>query len=138
MNKELFSGFKKNKKQRAVLDNAIEKLYDRLDDVPVVSGKVSASSSSFPYIEGHVTVQMTEPKESDKIKKRIREKEKQRDALTEKINTVLDFIENMPVGINREIFEMVYLDDMTMSEVGNAVGYTKGRVSQIISEVLKD
>lgn len=48
------------------------------------------------------------------------------------------YISQLPVGMKKEIFEMVYLDGMTQEAVADIVGYSKGRVSQIISETIKD
>ena len=33
---------------------------------------------------------------------------------------------------------MVYLEDMSQEDVAELVGYTKGRISQIISSMVKD
>ena len=56
MNREQLSKYKKNKRDIENLDGIIAKLQERLDAVPVVSGKVAKSSDDFPYIEEHVQV----------------------------------------------------------------------------------
>ena len=56
----------------------INKLYERLDEVPVVSGKVTGSSKDFPYTEVRTTVQMVEPKAAAEIRKQISIKERRR------------------------------------------------------------
>ena len=53
MNRELLNKYKKNKRDIENLDGIIAKLQERLDAVPVVSGKVTKSSDDFPYIEEH-------------------------------------------------------------------------------------
>lgn len=138
MNKAILMGYQKDIKELTIVNKALIKLNNRLEAVPVVCGKVSSSGHSFPYIESHVTVEMAEPKESDRLKKRIREKEKHREELLFRIKSVEKFIDALPDGIEKEIFEMVFLDGMTQKEVGDAVGYTKGRISQIISSYAKD
>ena len=50
MNREQLSKYKKNKRDIENLDGIIAKLQERLDAVPVVSGKVTKSSDEFPYI----------------------------------------------------------------------------------------
>ena len=44
----------------------------------------------------------------------------------------------MPEGLSRQILESVYLEGMSQQEVGEVVGYTQARVSQIIRIAMKD
>lgn len=48
------------------------------------------------------------------------------------------FIAGIPDAGDREIFTYRFIDGMKVKEVAAAVGYTHGRVSQIISKYLKD
>ena len=75
MDKECLKRYQKNQKELQSLERILERLYQQLEDVPEVSGKVSKSSDDFPYIEQHVTVSMQEPKSTSRIKDKIREKE---------------------------------------------------------------
>lgn len=138
MDKKTLSGYRKDKKELAAVKKMLARLEEQLGNVPVVMGKVSMSSHSFPYIEGHMSVQMTEPNECDRIKKRIYEKEQRRDVLLARIASVEKFIDVMPEGVIKEIFELVVLDGMTQKDAGDIVGYTKGRISQIISSQVND
>ena len=45
------------------------------------------------------------------------------------------YIEQLPVGMKKEIFEMVYLDGMTQKEAGESLGYTQARVSQVMKDL---
>ncbi len=138
MNREQLSKYKKNKRDIENLDGIIAKLQERLDAVPVVSGKVTKSSDDFPYIEEHVQVRVEEPKAATALKMRIYEKEKRKDQLIRENEKVEKYIAAMPDGTTKDIFEMVYLDGMTQNEVAEYLGYTKGRISQIITETVKD
>ena len=138
MNREQLNKYKKNKREIERLKEVIEKLQERIDDIPVVSGKVTKSSDEFPYIEQHIQVEMKKPELLTPLKRRIREKEKKKDELTKQNEDVEKYIENIPEGIAKRIFEMVYLDGMTQNEVAEYLGYTKGRISQIITETVKD
>lgn len=138
MNRELLNKYKKNKRDIENLDGIIAKLQERLDAVPVVSGKVTKSSDDFPYIEEHVQVRVEEPKVATALKMRIYEKEKRKDQLIRENEKVEKYIAAMPDGTTKDIFEMVYLDGMTQNEVAEYLGYTKGRISQIITETVKD
>lgn len=82
MNREQLNKYKKNKRDIENLDGIIAKLQERLDAVPVVSGKVTKSSDDFPYIEEHVQVRVEEPKAATALKMRIYEKEKRRKRMT--------------------------------------------------------
>lgn len=138
MKREQLNRYKKNKREIERLKEVIEKLQERIDDIPVVSGKVTKSSDEFPYIEQHIQVEMKKPEVLTSLKRRIREKEKKKDELTKQNEDVEKYIENIPEGIAKSIFEMVYLDGMTQNEVAEYLGYTKGRISQIITETVKD
>lgn len=120
------------------LDRDISKLYDRLDEVPVVSGKVTKSGDDFPYIEEHLTVHVVDPGPADEIQKQIAIKEgRLRKVETEKTE-IEEFIAGIPDSGNRLIFELIYLNGEKQKDVAKELGYSKGRVSQKISECLKD
>lgn len=137
MKREQLNRYKKNKREIERLKEVIEKLQERIDDIPVVSGKVTKSSDEFPYIEQHIQVEMKKPEVLTPLKRRIREKEKKKDELTKQNEDVEKYIENIPEGIAKSIFEMVYLDGMTQNEVGESVGYTQSMVSKVIKDILK-
>ena len=137
MNRELLNKYKKNKRDIENLDGIIAKLQERLDAVPVVSGKVTKSSDDFPYIEEHVQVRVEEPKAATALKMRIYEKEKRKDQLIWENEKVEKYIAAMPDGTAKDIFEMVFLDGMTQKEVGESVGYTQSMVSKVIKDNLK-
>lgn len=138
MDKKVLMKYASNKREISLIDSAIERLDERLQNIPEVSGKVTKSSDDFPYIEEHITVRMAEPKAADVIKGKIREKVLRREKLLSDQNNVESFINAIPDGTLKEVFEMVYLDGMSLQQVGDLVGYTKGRISQLISNYLKD
>lgn len=138
MDKKQLKKYKSNKRRIAGIKKTIDKSVEQLDNVPVVPGNVTKSGDEFPYIEQHVKVVMEEPKEATRLKERIREKRQDLSRLELENEEVEKYIEQLPVGMKKEIFEMVYLDGMTQEAVADIVGYSKGRVSQIISETIKD
>ena len=99
---------------------------------------MTASGLEWPYIEQHVTVEMADPKEADAIKRRIRIKKIRKTEAECLAAEIEEFIAGIPDSMDRQIFELVYLEGKTMQETGEQLGYTKGRISQKISEVLKD
>lgn len=138
MDRKQLKKYKSNKRRIAGIKKTIDRLVEQLDNVPVVPGKVKKSGDEFPYIEQHVKVVMEEPKEATRLKERIREKREDLGRLEQENEEVERYISQLPVGMKKEIFEMVYLDGMTQEAVADIVGYSKGRVSQIISETIKD
>lgn len=138
MDRKQLKKYKSNKRRIAGIKKTIDRLVEQLDNVPVVPGKVTKSGDEFPYIEQHVKVVMEEPKEATRLKEHIREKQQDLSRLEQENEEVERYISQLPVGMKKEIFEMVYLDGMTQEAVADIVGYSKGRVSQIISETIKD
>ena len=138
MNRERFDRHKQNKRELALIEKQLDRLHEKLSNVDTVSGKVTKSGDDFPYIEEHVTVQMAEPKAATAIKNRIREKEDRRRVLQGQIKEVEDFIADLPDGSEKRIAEMFYLDSEKQCDIADAIGYTQGRVSQILSGFLKD
>ena len=126
------------KQELESLEGTIEQLSERAAEIPTVKGKVTASGLEWPYIEQHVTVEMADPKEADAIKRRIRIKKIRKTEAECLAAEIEEFIAGIPDSMDRQIFELVYLEGKTMQETGEQLGYTKGRISQKISEVLKD
>jgi len=129
---------KQNKRELDMVNRQLDRLYAQLEAVPEISGKVTRSSTDFPYIEEHVTVRMDEPKAATAIRDRIRKKEKRQKELLAEIKSTEEAVASLPDGIEKQIMEMVYLEGMIQNEVADMLGYTKGRISQMISRITKD
>ena len=144
MDKKKLMRYKANNKELVLLETSLDKLYEQLEEVQIIAGKVSKSSDDFPYTEQHITVKMKNPNvdQSGTIhlswKKKIRDKEDRQKFLFSEQAVVEKYINEIPDGLIRQIFESVYIDGMSIQNVGETVGYTKGRVSQIISNFLED
>lgn len=126
------------KKELQMLDDKLDKLYERQENVLEVMGKVTGSSNDFPYTQVRTTVRMAEPKENDAIKKLIRIKEQRREQVNDLIVEIEEFIAGIPDSETRQIFELTYLEGKKQREVAEQLGYTKGRISQKITQYLKD
>lgn len=136
MDKGRLKKHKKNKDRLKRIDEKIEELCGR--EVQVVSGKVTGSSKDFPYMEVRTSVLMYEPYENDRINKRIREYEAERLVLLQEVEEVDRYIEEIKDSEVREIFELSFVEGKKQREVADTIGYSRGRISQIISEYLKD
>lgn len=111
---------------------------ERFKDIPTVKGKVTGSSHEFPYIEQGFTVEMDEPIEAERQRKNIVQWEKEVQKAEKEMEDVERFIGGISDAGDREIFTYRYIDGMKVKKVADVVGYTHGRVSQIISKYLKD
>lgn len=136
MDKGRLKKHKKNKDRLKRIDEKIEELCGR--EVQVVSGKVTGSSKDFPYTEVRTSVQMYEPYENDRINKRISEYEAERLVLLQEVEEVDQYIEAIKDSEVREIFENLYQEGISQRNVGKKVGYSQGRISQIVDDFLKD
>lgn len=136
MNKRILESYQANKR---LIEHNKKKIEDeRCKDIPVVMGKVTGSSHEFPYTERRFSVEMDEPIESDKSIRRIARWEREIAQAEREIEEVEKFIASIEDARVKEIFTYRYIDNMKVVEIACKIGYTKGRVSQIISNHLKD
>ena len=126
------------RKEIEIIDDKLDKLYERQSNIPTIMGKVTGSSSEFPYIEVHTTVQMDEPGEADSVKKLISIKKARKKQVSAVMLEVEEFISAIPDSTVRQIFELTFLEEKKQQEVADKVGYSRSRISQIIKEYLKD
>ncbi|MCI6468137.1 MAG: sigma-70 family RNA polymerase sigma factor [Faecalicatena sp.] len=138
MDKKTLTQYRALLKEQEMNDRAIDKLYDRAADVPTVLGKVTGSSKNFPFIEVRTTVQMDEPKEAEEIARRLRIRKARQAQIRKAILEIEQFISKIPDSIDRQIFELTYIEGKKQREVAEEVGYSRSRISQIINEFLKD
>ena len=138
MDKKTLRQYRPLLKEIELLSKKLDKLQERAYNVPEVLGKVTGSSKDFPYIEEHITVQMDEPKESDEISRLMRINERRLDKAEAARLEIEQFIAAIPDSTDRQIFELSFLEGKKQREVADVVGYSRGRVSQIISKYVKD
>lgn len=125
-----------NKARLKRIDARIDELCGK--DVEVVMGKVVGSSKDFPYTEVRTSVQMYDPYETERINKQIREKEAERLQVMVEIQEAEEFLDGIEDVEIKEIFELLYVEGKKQREVADIIGYSRGRISQITSEYLKD
>lgn len=136
MDRKTLESYRPNKR---IIERNREKIEEeRFRDIPVVKGKVTGSSHDFPYIEQRFSVEMDEPIEAERQRKNIVQWKKEIQKAEKEMEDVERFIEGISDAGDREIFTYRYIDGKTVSKVAEMVGYTKGRISQKISQYLKD
>ncbi len=114
----------KELKQYQSLLREIDNQEKRIDilcskEVPVVAGKVKASSKSFPYIEIRVGVQMEDPVIASEIDKLVRQKRERVEECWKQVHKIEDFIKAIPDSELRQIFEFRYIDGKRLREIGD-------------------
>ena len=137
MDKQKLNQYRALQREIPKLNKDIVKLYERLEDIPVVSGKVSKSSDDFPYIEQHVTVEMEEPKQATEIKKQIRCKEIRLEQAEKDKTEIEMFIASIPDSLDRQIFELTFIDGKRQQSVGKIVGLERSSISKRIDKYLQ-
>lgn len=125
------------KKELQMLDDKLDKLYERQENISEVMGKVTGSSNDFPYTQVRTTVRMAEPKENDAIKKLIRIKEQRREQVNDLIVEIEEFIAGIPDSETRQIFELTYLEGKKQREVAEDVGLEQSSISKRITAFLQ-
>ena len=136
MDRKQLEAYQNNK--RLVEWNRKKITEEQQKEMPVIRGTVKGSSPDFPYVEQRFSVEMEEPKAADKSARRILCLQKEIQRAEQEMEEVETFIGKIPdVGV-KEIFTYRYLDGMTTREVGEKVGYSHGRISQILSIYIKD
>lgn len=137
MDKKKLERYKPLKRELLMIDKQISKLEERREELPVVMGKVQSSDHEFPYTERRVSVQMIEPKEADKIDREIVRKRARKRQIESEMEEVKGFIENMPEGEDRQVFELYYLEGMKQREVADIVGLEQSSISKKITTYLQ-
>ncbi len=136
MDKQRLKKHKANKERLKRLEEKIQDLCST--EAEEVMGKVRGSSKDFPYTEVRTSVVMADPYEQEKIDKQIRKAEAERMLLKADIDEVDEYIEAIGDPEIKEIFELAFVEGKKQQEVADIVGYSRGRISQIISGYLKD
>ena len=139
MTRKLLEAYRANKR---LIERNEKKISDeQMKEIPVVRGKVKGSSHDFPYIEQNFSVEMDEPIEADKSARRIKCWEAEITQAEKEIESVEDFISAISDIRDREVLELRYMDgeaDAKVTDIAKLLGYTIGRISQIVKKYLKD
>lgn len=136
MDKKKLRQYRALQREQKLNDKAIDKLYERAADVPTVLGKVVGSSHDFPYTEVRTSVLMDEPEESDEISRRLSIREARQEQIKAAVLEIEEFISGIPDSVDRQIFELTYLEGKKQREVADIVCLDRSRISRRISKYL--
>lgn len=136
MTRKLLESYMPNKR---LIERNRNKIQDeQMKEIPTVLGKVKGSSPNFPYIEQRFTVMMEEPVEADKQAERIKGLGQEIDQAEKEVDEVEQFISAIKDTRDKEVLSLRYIEGKKAIEVAGIVGYTKGRISQIVKKYIKD
>lgn len=136
MDKKTLKKYKPNKDRLIRIEESIQELCATEPEGEAM-GKVRGSSKDFPYTEVRTSVIIPDPDEQRRINKKIRRKEAERLQVLAEIQEVEEFLDGIEDAEIKEIFELVYEKGLSQTKAGTQIGYSQGRISQIIDEQLK-
>jgi len=136
LTRKLLESYMPNKR---LIERNRNKIQDeQMKEIPTVLGKVKGSSPNFPYIEQRFTVMMEEPVEADKQAERIKRLGQEIEQAEKEVDEVEQFISAIRDTRDKEVLSLRYIEGKKAIEVAGIVGYTKGRISQIVKKYIKD
>ena len=131
MDKQSLMGYQKLKREQVHLLRRIEALQKK--EVPVVMGKVKASSRDFPYLEHRISVQMDEPVESDRIKRMFRIYRERQEKIGQQMLQIEEFINGIDDTEIRQIFELRLIEGQKQEQIAKVMHLERSSVSRKIS-----
>ena len=131
MDKQSLMGYQKLKREQVHLLRRIEALQKK--EVPVVMGKVKASSRDFPYLEHRISVQMDEPVESDRIKRMFRIYRERQEQIGQQMLQIEEFINGIDDTEIRQIFELRFIEGQKQEQIAKVMHLERSSVSRKIS-----
>ncbi len=123
-------------KEIADLEKRIQREQNK--EIETIVGTIQSSMKNFPFLPTREGVWIENP---EQVETRVKLLETYNTNLLNAQKKKLEietFISNIKSPSIRRIFRYRYIDGMSAARTGKEVGYTHGRVSQIISEELKD
>lgn len=135
MDKKSLMEYQKLKREQELLARRINTLKDR--DVPVVTGKVKASSKDFPYTEHRVSVQMAVPEAADRIKRMLRIYQNRQERIEKQMLEIEEFIDGIKDVEIRQIFELRFMEGRKQAYIATVMHLERSSVSKKITAYLQ-
>lgn len=135
MDKHNLMEYQKLKREQELLLRRITALQAK--DVPIVAGKVKASSRDFPYTEYWVSVQMHEPMEVDRINRIIQIYKERQKKVEQQMLEIEIFIDSIEDAEMRQIFEMRFIEGRKLREIADAVNRDLSGIGKKVNSFLQ-
>ncbi len=135
MDKQSLMGYQKLKREQELLLRRIQTLQKK--EVPVVVGKVKASSCDFPYTEHRVSVQMNEPVAAEQVRRMLRIYREREAKVGQQMLQIEEFIHGIDDTEIRQIFEMRFIEGRKLREVAGEVNLDRSSIGKKINRYLQ-
>ncbi len=135
MDKQHLMEYQKLKREQELLARRMEALAAR--ELPVITGKVKASSREFPYTEHRVSVQMDEPEAAERIWRMQKIYRERQERVGQQMLEIEEFIDGIEDAETRQIFEMRFMEGRKLREIAESTSLELSTVSVKITRFLK-
>lgn len=132
MDKEELGNYIALKREVELLENRINKLCEKSENIPVVAEKLKASSPVFPYTEHRVSVQMSLPEAADRVGKLMRLYEQRKMEAEEEMLRIEQYISSIPDSEIRQIFQMRFIDGLKLREIAEQLAMDRSGIGKKI------
>ena len=137
MTKERLEELRFIEKSIKMIQYDIKKLNEDMNEVTgkIYTDVVRGSTSEHPYIERHFQIEGVDYLSYERLKKKMQAKEWE---LQDKLAELEEWLEGIDDAKLYLIFRLKYRNGMTNEQIGEEVGYTAGRISQMIHKYLQE
>jgi hypothetical protein len=137
LTKEELGQYRSLKREIEVLEKKLDNLYDKRVEVPVVAGKVCASSKDFPYTPYRVGVLMDDPMVANDLNRLISIREQRLVKCRQFLSEIEDYINEIENSETRMIFQYRFIDGMKLIQISDEIGLDRSVIGKRIVNHLK-
>ena len=101
----------------------------------VYTDVVKGSTAEYPYIERHFQIEGVDYHNYERLRKKMQAKEWE---LQDKFSKLEEWLEGIKDERLYLIFRLKYRNGMTNEQIGKEIGFTAGRISQMIHKYLRE
>lgn len=130
MTREHLESYKSKKAEIRELDAKIQNIYK--------GDSFIGNSTVLDYRTGYPVPQSVVGVEQGRLRSTLRRYQKRIELLKQECEDIENWIEDIEDSLTRRIFRMYFVDGLSQEYIAKSTNYSRGRVSQIISNFLKD
>lgn len=117
------------RKEIAQLNKTIDNMEDR-----VIPDIAKGSSPEFPYLETRIKIESYDRRKKDRYKAKLRAREAEYE---EKLIELEEWLEAEQDPLIYSIIKLKLRNNLTDEEIGNELGYSRSRITQILNNYLE-
>ena len=135
MDKRRLMEYQKLKREQELLARRMDALAAK--ELPVVAGKVKASSREFPYTEHRVSVQMDEPEAAERIWRMQKIYRERQERVGQQMLEIEEFIDGIEDAETRQIFEMRFMEGRKLREIAQKMNRDRSGIGKKVNSFLQ-